>query len=192
MPKADRRVERTRALIRAALRSLLDEKRYESLTVQQIIDRANVGRATFYAHFESKDDLFVSGFDELRCALRARQREAAAREADADDTLFAFGSDLFAHAGEYRDVFQRMAGTPTGATVERVLRKLLLDLVRADVTVALRRTNTPRAAAVEPVARFLAGGMYALLIWWLTDRPQLSATDMTALFRRMAIPALQA
>ena len=52
--RKDRRVERTRQLIRGAFRSLLEEKGYEVLTVQEIIDRANVGRATFYAHFDNK------------------------------------------------------------------------------------------------------------------------------------------
>ena len=55
--RKDRRIERTQQLIRAAFRSLLEEKGYETLTVQEIIDRANVGRATFYAHFDNKDCL---------------------------------------------------------------------------------------------------------------------------------------
>ena len=37
--------------------TLVQEKGFESVTVQEIIDRANVGRATFYSHFDSKDDL---------------------------------------------------------------------------------------------------------------------------------------
>ena len=55
--RRDRRVQRTWQLIRAAFRSLLEEKGHETLTVQEIIDRANVGRATFYAHFDNKDEL---------------------------------------------------------------------------------------------------------------------------------------
>ena len=58
---ADRRVQRTEQLLRAALMSLIQEKGFEALSVQDIIDRANVGRATFYAHFENKEDLLASG-----------------------------------------------------------------------------------------------------------------------------------
>jgi len=54
--KNDRRVERTQQLLRAALLSLIEEKGFEALTVQDIIDRANVGRATFYSHFDNKED----------------------------------------------------------------------------------------------------------------------------------------
>lgn len=55
--KEDRRVQRTERLLREALVSLIREKGFEGLSVQQIIDRADVGRATFYAHFDNKDDL---------------------------------------------------------------------------------------------------------------------------------------
>jgi AcrR family transcriptional regulator len=58
--RRDRRVERTQQLLREALLSLIREKGFEGLTVQEIIDRANVGRATFYAHFENKDDLLLN------------------------------------------------------------------------------------------------------------------------------------
>ncbi len=53
----DRRVRRTRENLFSALSELMQEKRYNKITIQDIIDRADVGRSTFYAHFETKDDL---------------------------------------------------------------------------------------------------------------------------------------
>lgn len=60
--KADRRSQRTRQLLSSALVDLMLQKRYDEITVQNIIDRANVGRSTFYAHYLDKDDLLVSDF----------------------------------------------------------------------------------------------------------------------------------
>jgi AcrR family transcriptional regulator len=59
-PKKDRRVARTQKLLRDAFTSLLREKRFESISVQDIAERAIVNRATFYAHFQDKFDLFES------------------------------------------------------------------------------------------------------------------------------------
>ena len=56
----DRRVQRTRMILLDALRTLLMERGYERLTIQAILDRAGVGRATFYTHFKSKDDLVAA------------------------------------------------------------------------------------------------------------------------------------
>src|SRR5713226_5632016 len=115
----DRRVQRTRQLLQGALLSLIREKGFEALSVQDIIDRANVGRATFYAHFDNKEDLLVSGFDGLRAALKELQRQAHMRTASSDERLFAFSHEMFAHIAEYRKVFRAMVGKRSGAMVDR-------------------------------------------------------------------------
>ncbi len=61
----DRRVKKTKAAIYAAFEELLSLKKYENITVQDIIDRADIGRSTFYAHFETKDDLLKALLQEL-------------------------------------------------------------------------------------------------------------------------------
>ena len=60
MPKMDRRIQRTRELLQKALIGLIDERGYNAITIQDIVDRANIGRTTFYKHYDSKDDLFMS------------------------------------------------------------------------------------------------------------------------------------
>jgi AcrR family transcriptional regulator len=188
--RTDRRVERTRQLLQGAFRSLIRERDFETLTVQQIIDRANVGRATFYAHFDNKDDLLASGFEELRASLRAHQRDAFSRGRTVDDRVFAFSEGLFAHVHEYRDVFLAMAGRRSAAAVERLLHKLLVDLVREDVRMAVRADD--RAIPSEALVRFIAGALFGLLMWWVEGRKRLSVAEIDALFRTLALPALKA
>jgi AcrR family transcriptional regulator len=190
-PRAvDRRIRRTEQLLRTALISLIQEKGFESLSVQDIIDRANVGRATFYAHFDSKEDLLASGIDGLRASLQERQRQALS-SATADERLFAFSRELFVHANEHRTVFRAMVGKRSGAVIQQLLHKMLVDLVREEVKLMLparQATETP----AEAMAQFIGGGLFGLLIWWGNGKMRMPVEDVDALFRRLAIPAVKA
>ncbi|MBR6633621.1 MAG: TetR/AcrR family transcriptional regulator [Clostridia bacterium] len=61
----DRRQQKTRKAIFKAFRLLLEKKRYDHITVQEIIDEADVGRSTFYSHFETKDMLLEAMCSEI-------------------------------------------------------------------------------------------------------------------------------
>lgn len=65
----DRRQRKTREAIFDAFCSLMSSKHYSQITVGQIIEKANVGRATFYAHFETKDFLLKELCGELFCHI---------------------------------------------------------------------------------------------------------------------------
>jgi AcrR family transcriptional regulator len=185
----DRRVQRTQQLLHAALMSLVQEKGFESLTVQDIIDRANVGRATFYAHFESKEDLLASGIEGLRASLRERRRQALSAATDADDRLFAFSHELFVHANEHRTMFRAMLGKRSGAVIQQLLHKMLVDLVRDEVK-ALLKSNAAETP-VEAFSQFIGGGLFGLLIWWGVGNMRMPVKEVDALFRGLAVPAMK-
>src|SRR5438477_9469811 len=63
--RMDRRIDKTRKLLQNALTELIYVQDYDAITVQMVLDRANVGRSTFYAHYESKDQLLLSLLDGL-------------------------------------------------------------------------------------------------------------------------------
>src|SRR5678816_1262765 len=63
--KTDARVRRTRDALGDALVALMQEKPFDSITVQDVLDRAHVGRSTFYTHYSDKDDLLMSDADEF-------------------------------------------------------------------------------------------------------------------------------
>lgn len=171
--------------------SLIEEKGFEALSVQKIVDRANVGRATFYAHFDNKEDLLASGFDGLRASLRECQREALASKSRTDERVFAFSHKVFVHANEYREVFQAMVGKQSGAVVQQLLHKIVLDLIRDEVKAIASRRDAS-SVPLEALARFMAGALLGLLMWWLNAATRLSAEDVNGIFRRLAIPALKA
>ena len=187
----DRRVQRTQQLLRDALFALIQERGFERLSVQDIIDRANVGRATFYAHFENKQDLLLSGFDALRKALRERQRQAYSSQASVDEAVFAYSHDLLSHVHEYRHLFRAMAGKRSGAAVQSSLHKLTIDLVRDDLKAMASRVDGA-CAPNSAVAEFIAGGLFGMLMWWLNGKARLSVEDLDGLFRRFAVAAAKA
>lgn len=187
----DRRVQRTQQLLREALFALVQEKSFEKLSVQEIIDRANVGRATFYAHFDNKEDLLLSGFDALRASLRKRQREALSSQSSVDEKVFAYSYDLLSHVDDYRHLYRAMAGRNSGAAVQNVLHKLTIDLVRDDLKAMADQIDGPRSVS-DAVVDFIAGGLFGLLMWWLGGKARLSVDELNTLFRRFAIPAAKA
>lgn len=189
--KGDRRVQRTQHLLREALFSLIREKGFEALSVQDIIDRANVGRATFYAHFDNKEDLLLSGFEALRASLRERQREALSHGNKLEKLAFAFSHDMLVHVDEHRHLFRAMAGKRSGATVQSVLRKLVIDLVRDDLKMMVERDGR-HSVVTDAVVEFIAGGLFGMLMWWLRGKARLSVEELDPLFRRFAIPAAKA
>src|SRR5579859_2392360 len=104
MDKPDRRVRRSRESLHKALISLALEKHYDSITVQEVLDRADVGRSTFYTHFHGLEELLISGTQELRKTLHAaleNQRKSAKRH----ENVIAFSRAMFEHAYGYRNVY---------------------------------------------------------------------------------------
>lgn len=107
----------------------------------------------------------------MRASLEERQRNALSGEAGADDRLFAFSHELFAHASGHRELFRAMVGKRSGALVQQILRKMIVDLVRNEVT-AMASRREPGPTPTEAVVQFAAGGLFGLLVWWLAGRPR--------------------
>src|SRR5260221_8880027 len=80
MTKNDRRVQRTRDLLQKALIDLISECGYDAITIQDIVDRANVGRTTFYVHYTSKDELFMTCHKAIISDFHSESRHLLSRE----------------------------------------------------------------------------------------------------------------
>jgi len=182
-------VQRTHQLLEAALLSLIKEKEFHAISVQEIIDRANVGRATFYAHYDNKEDLLESGFDGLLEMLREHQRAARIAGVDGAERFFAFSRHLLEHAYAHRQIFPAMISKRGGAFIQHLLRRLLLKVVREDVREMASQRNVG-APPAEATVQFIAGGLFGLMMWWMGNRMRLSVDEVDTIFRRLAISAL--
>jgi len=192
MAKAqDRRVKRTRQLLEDALLALIKVKEFDAISVQEIIDRANVGRATFYAHYDNKEDLLESGFDGLLVTLQERQRDAACCGGRPEERLFAFSRYLLAHADEHREIFPAMVSQRGGALIQHLLRRLLVKIVRGDVK-AMDSYGNKNGPPAEATIEFIAGGLFGLMMWWMSGKKRLSVEEMDRIFRNFAISAVTA
>lgn len=158
----DRRVRRTRTALLSALRQLLGEKRYQAITVTEILDRADVGRSTFYAHFTDKDALLLSAVDHIAAEL-----ESAVRDGDRA-TL----RPLFRHAAEHADLY-RVLGRGPGA-------QLFLRRLTAVVARHLAEPADGDGATGRLGARFRAAGVVGVLTWWLDEEPGLTVDEVTS------------
>src|SRR5262245_44997259 len=107
MAVVDRRIQRTRETLHSALMALVVEVPYARITVQQILDRANVGRSTFYSHFQDKDELLIWGTQHLRETLVASRRQLA----PSPENLIQFSGAMFEHADRYRKIYRALVNS---------------------------------------------------------------------------------
>jgi AcrR family transcriptional regulator len=193
MPKRiqDRRVQRTRQLLQDALVSLMIEKGYEETTVQDIIDRANVGRATFYAHFADKDTLLVSRLEDLRELLVRRQREVVEASGDAKTRGFGFSLALLEHAHSHLALYQAIVGRKSGSVVLQRIQAMVADLVRGELAARERGGSGAAAARQRDLAvQYVTGAFMAVLTWWLDHGARLEAEEVDAQFRHLVMHGL--
>jgi AcrR family transcriptional regulator len=173
VPAVDRRVQRSRRRLHAALVDEILERGWDRVSVRAVCARAGVGRSTFYEHFADKEDALVGGLDHVRDELRAAADPRAP---------FGFVGGMIDHVGGSRRLFRAVIGKRSGLAVQRrfreVIRELMLDTLRGRVP----------ARQLEARARFLGGALVELLIWWADDRSGLTAGELAREFERLAAP----
>ncbi|MBI3970056.1 MAG: TetR/AcrR family transcriptional regulator [Chloroflexi bacterium] len=191
----DRRVRRTRRLLREALVALILEKGYDKVTVQDVLDRADLGRATFYAHFRDKDDLLVSGFEELQESLREHlARVARPSRADVDPSGGGIGlaGALFDHAGQQRRLYRVLMGRRGGAAVFKHARGQFTVLVREHLEEAVANRQAAPPVPLEVTVQYVVSAFLGLLTWWLDSDPPYTGEQMGRMFEQLVIPGVRA
>ncbi|MDX8514271.1 TetR/AcrR family transcriptional regulator [Mesorhizobium captivum] len=187
MPRGiDRRAARTRKALHQALLTLMLRKGYEALSVQDIIDEADIGRSTFYAHYTGKEDLLRSGFQMLREELKEAQSAVPATAGASHDDPLGFSTAMFEHAARYADHFRTMIGGRGGAVTENEIRLILSEMVRQELSSTLRDGTIPR----DFVVQFVVGAFLTALNWWFERKPGLLPSQVDAMFRSLVLDGL--
>jgi AcrR family transcriptional regulator len=166
----DRRVDRTQRALRAALLDLVQERGWDAVSIRDICERADVGRSTFYVHFARKDDLLVSGFNELATKLGGQC-----------DGRLGFLRGLIDHALENRRLFRALVGKKAGEMAERNFRYFVSKMINRDLASVNSDGGADKARIV-----FISGGISALLIASLEGRVRPDAAALEHSCRQLA------
>jgi AcrR family transcriptional regulator len=177
--KMDARVRRTRDALGDALIELIQEKPFESITIGDVLDRAGVGRSTFYVHYKDKDDLLWSDaeeFLELMSGWLSRKNETSERVAPV--------RELFAHVAEGRRIYEAFVAMGRAEEFHQLARGCFARGIDA------RLAQIPRSMGLLPAVRgalahALSGAMMALLESWLREGATRPAAEMDDLFHRL-------
>jgi AcrR family transcriptional regulator len=176
--KMDGRARRARDSLGDALVDLMHERPFKSITVQDVLDRAGVGRSTFYTHYRDKDDLFMSDveeFWEMMSSMLERNGETSMRVAPVRE-LFAHIADVkvfrdaLAASGKMHDVMELGQGQ-----FARAIERRLVKLTSANGGGPIQFAATAHA---------LAGALFSSLMWWIDRGMPGSAAEMDEAFHR--------
>jgi AcrR family transcriptional regulator len=185
--RVDRRVRRTRELLRAALLALIMEKGYARITVQDIIDRADIGRSTFYAHFRDKEDLLFYGLEELRGAFHPADAAGAHTRTRGQSPTLA----VFEHFAAHREVWKAMAGKRGSEAFSRYLHEFLADLLRVEL--GARLPDGEPSVPLDAVVEFATSSLIGLGVRWGLEHDQpYTPEQMDALYRKLTEPGIGA
>jgi len=176
--KIDRRVRATRDGLGDALIALMHEKPFETIAIQNVLDRAQVSRSTFYSHYSDKNDLFLSDvedFFEMMSTALIRHNDASNRVAPVQE--------FFAHVAEMRQLVSSMAASQKIRDVFDLGQGHFARAIdqRLAALPATRNLSPTRRSAL---AHASAGSLFSLLNWWIHHGGSATPAQMDALYHQ--------
>jgi AcrR family transcriptional regulator len=179
MAQMDRRVARTRRLLAQALMELVDEKSYDDITIREITDHADIGYATFFRHYDGKDDLMLEVFTQIVTELEALQESHAIGSFEEE------GYHLFQHVAEHTALYRSILDS-------RYFARKLREHMAAIVLGHLEQHSSELIDSPIPVeiaAQHMVSSVLGLTDWWLdNDRPY-SVEQMAMFYERLVVQA---
>jgi AcrR family transcriptional regulator len=182
--KADRRSKRTYRLVSSAFAELVVEKPYDKILVQDILDRAGIGRTTFYAHYFDKEDVLNTMIEQELELLNRQIAHAAARQRVLPSL------ELFEHAYHSENQqFRTLVRTRAGEFLWEAFRAPLCRAIESALYTLWAEKRSP-SIPLPVVSEYLAGAFLTLLKWWLAADMPYPPEQMESIFQQMALPGV--
>jgi AcrR family transcriptional regulator len=182
--KDDRRSKRSRQLIEDALVELMLEKHFDNITVQDILDRANVGRSTFYAHYTDKESLLAHEIARIIHDLEAYTSNMGHAQGSVLPSL-----ELFRHVQNHRRLIQAFS---RGRGLGHLSRELKIQ-VNKIIEPNLRSFAGEAFTFTVPlplIATFVVNTFLMLLDWWIENNMQQTPEQMSEIFQKLVMPGI--
>ena len=184
--KPDARVRRTRDQLGYALIQLIVEKPINDVTsAGDVLDRAGVGRSTFYLHYRDKDDLLVSQLEmflENMSTVLSKRKDKSNRVAPV--------AEMFAHIGNQNKLYRVLSDSGHLKDFFELAEGYFARGIEQRLKESGRLANIPQRALAAR-ASALSGSLLSLLRWWLDRGEKESPEEMDDMFHRMVWTGLQ-
>jgi AcrR family transcriptional regulator len=172
----DRRVLRTRQDLDRAFLNLLQHRSYDAIRVSDITRNANVGRATFYAHYQSKDDL-------LRAQLSSLLESRILTKAEGSFLLDA--TALFRHLLTAHRLYRALMLGRSGPAVSKIAVDILEERVTAGLAHRIPHKTRTAGVPIPIVARLASASLMALIAWWVEHDMKTTPEELQAAYQRL-------
>ena len=168
----DRRQQKTREAIFHAFSTLLEKKSYNHITVQEILDTANIGRSTFYAHFETKDELLT-------------HIHGLYSNEEMPQSVFCH---LLQHLQENDNNILGLLSCESSEIFLRYFKDSLNELVQTQFINHNRKQN--QELPQEFLVNHISGSFVEMVLWWLKDKKKHTPEELDYYFRAVIEPIL--
>jgi AcrR family transcriptional regulator len=182
--KEDRRTNRTKQTLHAALIELILEKHYDLITVQDIIDRANIGRSTFYVHFRDKEDLLVSDWERFLDFFVSHLNWANLNEGN-----FVPIDKLLYHLKDFQRFYRALVKSQKTERIYKIGCSYLAESIQKELNERFDQSliNIP----IPLVANYLSNEIFGQLRWWLDNNMPNSPEEMSEIFHQLVMPGVR-
>ncbi len=181
--KTDRRIQRTRHSLTHAMVDLVTEKRFDDITVQNLIDRADIGRSTFYTHFRDKEDLFQKNWEGFLDFCVEQIVWERVGKGSFFPVLF-----LFDHLKEVQPFYRGLVLSRKSDALMKTGTEYLSQRIGEGLKANLKyHPSIP----IPILSNYLANELFALLKWWLDQGMPHSPERMDHIFHELVNPTFQ-